>query len=31
VPPDVMIWVPGYAVGNYAGIGMAYLLRVLSG
>ncbi|MGH3086416.1 MAG: DUF819 domain-containing protein [Rubrobacteraceae bacterium] len=31
VTPAVLIGVLGYAVGNYAGVGMAYLLRALIG
>lgn len=31
VTPAVLIGVLGYAVGNYAGIGMAYLLRSIIG
>jgi uncharacterized membrane protein len=31
VTPAVLIGVLGYAVGNYAGVGMAYLLRAFTG
>lgn len=31
VTPAVLIGVMGYAVGNYAGVGMAYLLQAITG
>lgn len=31
VTPDVLIGVLGYAIGNYAGVGMAFLLRTITG
>ncbi len=31
VTPAVLIGVLGYATGNYAGVGMAFLLRAITG
>jgi len=31
VTPAVLIGVLGYAIGNYAGVGMAFLLRAITG
>lgn len=31
VTPAVLIGVLGYAIGNYAGVGMAFLLRTITG
>jgi uncharacterized membrane protein len=31
VTPAVLIEVLGYAIGNYAGVGMAFLLRAIIG
>jgi uncharacterized membrane protein len=31
VTPPVLIGVLGYAIGNYAGVGMAFLLRAIIG
>jgi uncharacterized membrane protein len=31
VTPDVLIGALGYAIGNYAWVGMAYILRTVPG